>query len=89
MRRTKTVLAVVAVMAAMFVALSAPALADDGHNHNGNNNHHNGWNNWDNNWGNDDHIIFVSEDDFDDFDFDDDFDDDDYPYFWGFYPYWG
>jgi hypothetical protein len=39
-------------MVAVLVALSAPAMADDGRNHNGNgNNHHNGWNNWDN-WDN-------------------------------------
>jgi hypothetical protein len=35
-------------MVAMLVALSAPAIADDGRNHNHHgNHHHNGWDNWD------------------------------------------
>jgi hypothetical protein len=49
MRRIKLLLAVVAAMT-MLVVMSAPAIADDGRDHNGNNNH-NGWNNW-NNWDN-------------------------------------
>jgi hypothetical protein len=51
MGRARLVLAAAAVMVAMLVAFSAPVLADDGRNHNGNNNH-TGWNNWDNNWNN-------------------------------------
>jgi hypothetical protein len=51
MGRTRLVLAAAAVMVAMLVAFSAPVLADDGRNHNGNNNN-TGWNNWDNNWNN-------------------------------------
>ena len=47
MRRTRLVLAAAVVLVAMLMALSAPAIADDGRNHNGNNNH-SGWNNWDN-----------------------------------------
>ena len=57
MRRTRVVLAAAAVVVAMLVAFSAPAMANDGrNNHNGNNNHHNGnnnhpgWNSW-NPWG--------------------------------------
>jgi hypothetical protein len=70
MRRTKTVLAVVAVMAAMLVAFSAPVMANNTNDNNvqrnnsnifDNNNHDNGWNNWNNN-----HNDF----DDDDFDFD-------------------
>jgi hypothetical protein len=35
-------------MVAMLVALSTPAIADDGRNHNHNgSHHHNGWDNWD------------------------------------------
>ena len=94
MRRTKTVLAVVAVMVAMLVAFSAPAMANNTNDDNvqrsssnifGDNHHNDGFNHWDND---DDQIIFVSDDsDFDDFDFDDD----DYSYYyWGYYPYyWG
>lgn len=56
MRRTKLVLAAVAVMVAMLlVALSAPAMADDGRDrHNDGRNHHNAWNNH-NNWNDRDH----------------------------------
>jgi hypothetical protein len=76
MRRTKSVLAVVAVMAAMLVAFAAPALADNDR-HDNDRNHHQ-W--FDNNNRHDD-IIFVSDNDFDDFY---------YPYWgWGFNPYWG
>ncbi len=78
MRRTKTVLAVVAVMAALLVALAAPALADNNrHNNNydwSDNNRHNDW--FDHRDNNDDVIFLVSDNDVDD-----DFD--------GFYPYWG
>ena len=46
MRRTKLVLAAVAVMAAMLVAFAAPAMARDNHNDNHHNNdNHNGFNN--------------------------------------------
>ena len=86
MRRTKTVLAVVAVMAAMLVALAAPALADNNRhdnnndrNHNwfDNNNRHDDW--FDHRDYDDDDVIFVSGYDIDDFY---------YPYWgWGYYPY--
>jgi len=91
MRRTKTVIAVVAVMAAMLVALAAPALADNDRNDNDRNQH--GW--FDNNnrydaWNDrrDVDIIFVYDDDFD-YDYDDyyDFDDDDYAYNYFYSPY--
>jgi hypothetical protein len=85
MRRTKTVLAVVAVMAAMLVAFAAPAMANNTNDNNvqrsssnifGDHDHNDGFNHRDND---DDHIIFVSDDsDFDDFDFDDDWDADDW-----------
>jgi hypothetical protein len=84
MRRIKTVLGVVAVMAAMLVALAAPALADNSRhdnndrNHNwfDNDRHHDDW--FDHRYYDDD-IIFVSDNDIDDFY---------YPYWgWGFYPY--
>ncbi len=47
MRRTKTVLGVIAVMAAMLVAFAAPAMADDDWDWNDDDS----W--WDNNWWND------------------------------------
>jgi hypothetical protein len=83
MRRTKSVLAVVAVMAAMLVAFAAPALADNDRHDNDRN--HYRW--FDNNDRHDDwydhrdaDINFVSDNDFDDY----------YPYWgWGYYPYWG
>jgi hypothetical protein len=53
-------------MAALLVAFAAPALADNDRDHNGFNDRNN------------DDIIFVSDNDFDDFDFDDDFDDFDF-----------
>jgi hypothetical protein len=86
-------------MAAMLVAFAAPALADNDRNDNDRNHHR--WfdnNNRDHDDWNDhrDNLIFVYDDDndfdydFDDYDFDDyDFDDDDYPYYLGYYPYWG
>jgi hypothetical protein len=57
MRRTTLVLAALAVMVAMLVALSAPALADDGKNNhhkgdNKGNNQHHGWDKWDKKWDN-------------------------------------
>jgi hypothetical protein len=101
MRRTKTVLGVIAVMVAMLVAFSAPAMANNTNDNNVqrsssnifDDNRHNDWfdNNHHNNWfdhrdNNDDVIFLVSDNDFDDFD---DFDDL-YPYWgWGYYPYWG
>ena len=79
MRRTKSVLAVVAVMAAMLVAFSAPAMADNTNDTNvqrsssnifGDNHHNDGFNHGDNN--DDDVIFLVSDSDFDDFEFGDD-----------------
>ena len=64
MRRTKTFLGVVAVMAAMLVAFAAPAMANDHNDWDWNDRHDNDrW--WDNRF---------DRFDFDDFDFDNDFD---------------
>jgi hypothetical protein len=92
MRRTKSVLAVVAVMAAMLVAFSAPAMANNTNDDNvqrsnsnifGDNGHNDGFNHRGDN--NDDDVIFlVSDGDFDDFEFDDDFE------WWGSpWSWWG
>jgi len=97
MRRTKSVLAVVAVMAAMLVAFSAPAMANNTNDNNvqrsssnilGDHGHNDGFNHWgNNNDDDDDEVVFlVSDSDFDDFEFDDDdfddFGDDDFVW-WG------
>jgi hypothetical protein len=64
MRRTKTFVGVVAVMAAMLVAFAAPAMANDHNDWDWNDRHDNDrW--WDNRF---------DRFDFDDFDFDNDFD---------------
>jgi hypothetical protein len=65
MRRTKTVLGVIAVMAAMLVTFAAPAMADDDWDWNDDDK----W--WDNNWWND-----HDDDDFDRFFFGGDVDQD-------------
>lgn len=90
MRRTKSVLAVVAVMAAMLVAFSAPAMANNTNDNNvqrsssnifGDHGHNDGFNHRDNN--DDDVIFLVSDSDFDDFEFgDDDFVWWGYPWAW-------
>jgi hypothetical protein len=98
MRRTKSVLAVVAVMAAMLVAFSAPAMANNTNDDNvqrsnshifGDHGHNDGFNHRDNN---DDVILLVSDSDFEDFEFDDDdfeFGDDDFVW-WGYpWAWWG
>jgi hypothetical protein len=86
MRRTKTVLAVVAVMAAMLVAFAAPALADNDR-HDNDRNHHR-W--FDNNARHDDYWFGHRGDHDIAYIYDDDFDDYYYPYWgWGYYPYWG
>ena len=88
MKRITLILGVVAVMAAMMVALAAPAMADNNRqDHQDNRQDHrftNDHDNWFNNRDNVD-IRFVSDsvldsDDLDSF----------YPYWaWGHYPYWG
>jgi hypothetical protein len=92
MRRTKSVLAVVAVMAAMLVAFSAPAMANNTNDQSsssnivGDNGHNDGFNHRDND---DDVIFLVSDSDFDDFEVDDDdFEFGDGDFVWWGYP-WG
>ncbi len=86
MRRTKTVLAVVAVMAAMLVAFAAPALADNDR-HDNDRNHHR-W--FDNNDRHEDYWFGHRGDHDIAYIYDDDFDDYYYPYWgWGYNPYWG
>jgi hypothetical protein len=92
MRRTKSVLAVVAVMAAMLVAFSAPAMANNTNDNNvqrsssnifGDNGHNDGFNHRDN----DEVIFLVSDSGFDDFEVDDDFEFGDDDFVWWGYPW--
>ena len=70
MKRIALVLTAAAVMLAMLVAFSAPALADRNNNHHGDRgNHHGDRNNND--------VVFVANDGFGGFDYDDDVDSDD------------